>query len=86
MKSVKEMLTGAEYINTGVKERIVSSAAGAVLVGMALKDIRHPSAKTWIEMATGAFLLFRGISGFCPVNKALGRDTSEEMEETKKLV
>jgi uncharacterized membrane protein len=83
MKSVKEMLTTADYINTGIKERVVSSAAGAVLIGAALRDIRHPDVKTWVELAAGAFLLFRGVSGFCPLNRALGRDTSSkgELEE-----
>ncbi len=81
LESVKDMLTTASYINTGVKERVVSSAAGAILIGMAIKDIKSPSVKTWVEMATGALLLARGISGFCPVNKMLGRDTSDKGEK-----
>jgi hypothetical protein len=81
MKSVKEVLTNASYINTGMKERIVSSVAGAVLVGMAIREIKRPSVKTWAEMATGALLMARGISGFCPINKMLGRDTSGKDEK-----
>ncbi|MEX1238907.1 MAG: SRPBCC family protein [Cyclobacteriaceae bacterium] len=63
--------TGTSTINVGTTERIVSALGGAALTAMALRDLRGPSGISML--LTGGLLLVRGISGFCPVNHALGR-------------
>lgn len=76
MKSMKAIFADADYINTGARERIISALAGLTLLGMGVREIRKPSVKTWGELGVGALLLFRGVSGFCPINKLMGRDGS----------
>lgn len=50
-------------------ERIVSLAAGAALIGLAARSRRWRS----IAASSGAGLIGRGLTGFCPVNYAIGR-------------
>jgi uncharacterized membrane protein len=50
-------------------ERIASLAAGAALIGLAARSRRWRS----IAASSGAGLIGRGLSGFCPVNYAIGR-------------
>lgn len=66
--------TGSSNMNVGTTERIVSALGGAALTVMALRDIKSP---TGISMLlTGSFLLVRGLSGYCAVNNAMGRNTA----------
>lgn len=59
--------------NVGSIERVASLAGGAMaLAGF----LRHRSlARLPLALAGGA-LLFRGASGHCPINAALGRDST----------
>lgn len=50
-------------------ERVVSLAAGAALIGVAARSRRWRS----IAASSGAGLIGRGLTGFCPVNYAIGR-------------
>jgi uncharacterized membrane protein len=66
--------TGTSNINVGNEERIISALGGAALTVMALRDLKSP---TGISMlVTGGFLLARGLSGYCVVNNAMGRNTA----------
>lgn len=63
------------HTNVGRVERFVSLAGGAAaLAGF----LRRPSAARLPLAALGGGLLFRGTSGYCPVNAALGRDSAED--------
>lgn len=66
--------TGTSSINVGTTERIVSALGGAALTVMALRDIKSPSGISML--LTGGFLLVRGLSGYCAVNNAIGRNTA----------
>ena len=68
--------TGSSTINVGDAERIISSLGGAALTVMALRDIRSPGGISML--LTGGFLLVRGLSGYCAVNNALGRNTASK--------
>ncbi len=58
--------------NVSTTERALSLAGGGVaLAGF----LRRPSVKTAPLALAGSALLFRGVTGFCPVNQALGRGT-----------
>ncbi|WP_333862490.1 YgaP-like transmembrane domain, partial [Chitinophaga sp.] len=50
-------------VNVGKLERVLSAAAGAVLVWKALTN---PGAKA-LKGAAGAYLLYRAVSGNCPL-------------------
>lgn len=66
--------TGTSSINVGTTERIVSALGGAALTVMALRDIKSPGGISML--LTGGFLLVRGLSGYCAVNNAIGRNTA----------
>ena len=66
--------TGSSAINVGSTERIVSSLGGAALAVMGLRDLRSPAGVSML--LTGGFLLVRGLTGYCAVNNALGRNTA----------
>lgn len=61
-------------VNVGLIERILSAAAGAALAAYGLK--RSSAAGIGLA-AAGSALLFRGVTGFCPVNESIGRDSSD---------
>ena len=66
-------VTGSSHINVGNAERIASVVGGALL---AYYGLRKPNAGGVAMAAAGGALLFRGATGYCPVNEALGRDSS----------
>jgi len=60
-------------------ERWASIALGAALVGVAVKYPRYRSTTA----TAGAGFLSRGLTGWCPVNAAVGRDTSHRRDDTR---
>jgi uncharacterized membrane protein len=74
--SVIPPATGTSTVNVGDTERIVSALGGAALTVMALRDLRSPSGISML--LTGGFLLVRGLSGYCAVNNAIGRNTAHK--------
>jgi uncharacterized membrane protein len=60
-------------INVGQTERTVSTAAGAVL---ALMGLAHRSLPGLVLAALGGGLIYRGVTGQCPVYRAAGIDTA----------
>ncbi len=61
--------------NVGKVERLLSVAAGSVLIAFASRRLRSPLGKTLL--AAGGEMLFRGATGFCPVYKLLNVDTQQ---------
>jgi DUF2892 family protein len=57
-------------MNLAVAERIGCIVAGAVLL------TRAPTSGRLLTMAGGATLIARGLTGHCPIYRALGVDTS----------
>ena len=68
--------TGTSSLNVGSTERIISALSGAALTVMALRDLKSPGGLGML--ATGGFLLVRGLSGYCAVNNAIGRNTARK--------
>ncbi|HUR10116.1 MAG TPA: SRPBCC family protein [Flavitalea sp.] len=63
--------------NMSTLERVLSAAAGAILVYTSLKRIgRRPLNKLY-KAGIGGFLLYRGATGNCPVYTQLGIDGSK---------
>lgn len=61
--------------NVGNVERLLSVAAGSVLVAFASRRLRSPLGLTML--AAGGEMLFRGATGFCPVYKLFQVDTQQ---------
>ncbi|PKK34990.1 hypothetical protein BWI96_19360 [Siphonobacter sp. SORGH_AS_0500] len=70
---LEPIIRGSGKVNIGSTERMVSAFGGALLTTYAF---RKPLNR-WAALGAGAYLLFRGLSGYCPVNKAVGRNTAE---------
>jgi uncharacterized membrane protein len=68
--------TGTSSVNVGDTERILSTVGGAALAVLALRDLRSPAGISML-LAGGA-LLVRGLSGYCFVNNAIGRNTARK--------
>ncbi|MDO9022003.1 MAG: SRPBCC family protein [Deltaproteobacteria bacterium] len=64
-------------LNVGRRERFVSASAGLALVAFALKRGGIPGA---VGALAGGVLLYRGLSGHCPLHSALGRSTASRRE------
>jgi uncharacterized membrane protein len=62
--------------NIGAIERALSMAAGAALVAYAMSGSRRTKALN-VTAAAGAGLVGRGLSGYCPVSAAVGRNKSD---------
>ncbi|CAN5174407.1 hypothetical protein BH11BAC6_BH11BAC6_09160 [soil metagenome] len=73
MSNLIDILTGD--VNISRNERIISVAGGAALVILGLAVMKK-KAYSWAELATGAALIARGISGHCPVSAAMNRNTA----------
>lgn len=68
--------TGTSAMNVGTSERVISALGGAALTVMALRDLKSPAGISML--LTGGFLLVRGVSGYCAVNNAMGRNTARK--------
>lgn len=65
------------FINVNGPERILSAAAGGLLFCSALKNVLHSPLKALIKTAAGSILLYRGITGHCPLYEKLDINTAE---------
>lgn len=61
------------YVNVGEAERFISGIGGGLL---ALYGLRRGSIDGWLLVAAGGVLLYRGLTGHCPVFARLGVDTA----------
>jgi uncharacterized membrane protein len=64
--------TTGRGVNVGRAERLVSGLAGAALIAFALRRRRSRGGL----LSLGATLVGRAVTGRCPVNRALGRDSA----------
>jgi uncharacterized membrane protein len=62
-------------VNVGIAERLVSALAGVLLLSLGLRR-RGPRAL----LPIGGGLLFRGVTGWCPVNAVIGRNSALDRE------
>ena len=69
-------MRGSSGVNVGRTERIASGVAGAALVALGL---RRRGLRPFL-VPLGAGLVVRALTGRCPVNRALGRNTALDDE------
>ena len=72
MNAIMDLLANNQYVNTTKGGRVVSAISGVALIALALKDKKSNTIAKWVKIGTGATLVLRAVSGFCPANKALG--------------
>jgi uncharacterized membrane protein len=65
--------THSSHLNVGPAERIASVAAGSLMTYSAVKS---PGLWGLLSGLVGGALLWRGTTGYCPINQALDRDTA----------
>jgi uncharacterized membrane protein len=71
--------TGSSNINVGNSERVVSTLLGSAAT---IYGLRNLSSLTGIlSTITGGMLLFRGVSGYCAVNNAIGRNSATKKSD-----
>lgn len=80
-KSVFSSLTEVprEKINVGNTERVASMTGGAVLMYLGLRNF---SLSRLTLAATGGAMMYRGLTGFCPGNEELSRNSSAAGQQT----
>lgn len=76
MKVMASKMRGSMGVNVGRTERIASGLAGAALVAFSLRQRRLRG----LLLPLGGGLLVRALTGHCPVNRALGRNTALDDE------
>jgi len=63
-------------VNVGEGERWLSAAAGLALVGLLLRRRRLRGA----ALSVAAWLFERAVTGHCPINRLLGRNSARPRE------
>jgi uncharacterized membrane protein len=72
--------TGSSRVNVGKAERIISIAGGALLAFLAAKNFNRNKAGSIAMLTSGGSLLFRGATGYCPINESVGRNSAASTE------
>jgi uncharacterized membrane protein len=80
-ENLKPLEAGGWRVNVGRIERLISGVAGAALLLLALRQKRR---RRWL-LPLGGGLLGRAISGRCPVNQAIGRNSAEREDRISPL-
>lgn len=64
----------SSHINVNDIERMISAVGGGLLTSLGIRKVSAPGA---LLSLAGIYLLYRGISGYCPVNEAIPRDAAQ---------
>jgi uncharacterized membrane protein len=72
-ENLRRRRTADDGVNVGNKERLISGIAGAAVLVLALRRKRLRG----ILLPIGGNLITRAVTGRCPINRALGRNTAE---------
>ena len=72
--ALKSIFVTPQDKNVGTNERIISCLSGMIMCYTGMKNFKKGGC---FLLFPAGFLLFRSATGYCPINKALGRDTTE---------
>ncbi|MBN1995143.1 MAG: DUF2892 domain-containing protein [Anaerolineae bacterium] len=72
-------LTEVDKVNVNTQERFASILGGSVLIVYGLLRIR--SVAGWGSVTAGSYLLYRGLTGYCPAYQVLGVNTLSIVEQ-----
>src|SRR5690606_21500612 len=65
------------FINVNGPERILSAAAAGFLFYSAVKNVFHSPLGSLVKTAASGLLLYRGITGHCPIYEEFDMNTAE---------
>ena len=63
---------GTGIVNVGQGERIASAAIGAWMLSSSLNNLTKHPINSIVKFAIGGVLLYRGVSGHCPIYEGMG--------------
>lgn len=84
-KFVPTPARGTSRINVGFIERLLSAAAGGLLLYLGMRRGAKPAATVGYSVVGGSLLL-RGASGYCPLNEMLGRNSAKKQLEPIEII
>ncbi len=64
---------GTNVINVGWPERLISSTLGSLILNSGLRNLTHHPVKGLLKTTLGGYLLYRGLSGNCPLYSSIGK-------------
>lgn len=64
---------GSGIVNVGQGERIASAAIGAWMLSSSLNNLTKHPINSLVKLAIGGVLLYRGVSGHCPIYSSMGK-------------
>lgn len=67
----------SEVLNVSRPGRIASIVSGAMLTTSAISNINKHPFRSVFRLITGGYLLYRGISGNCPISAAAGKQAGD---------
>lgn len=74
-------LSNNNVINVSWQERMVSSTAGAFLLSSGIHHILHRPVSSVFKTVIGAYLIYRGASGNCPLYSKIGSSKAIQRPE-----
>lgn len=74
-------LKNSNTINVSGTERIISTTIGGYLLGSGINNLLDRPVSSFFKTVLGAFLVYRGASGNCPLYSALGNKQPIERPE-----
>jgi uncharacterized membrane protein len=85
MTSILNKFTNEEKLNVGKTERYISIATGAFLFATGVKNLKRKPVRSAFRIASGSAMLHRGLSGYCAVNEAIGRNSAKSTQSPTKI-
>jgi hypothetical protein len=72
-------MTEIDKANVNTQERFASIFGGGALIVYGV--LRIKSVAGWTSIAAGGYLLYRGLTGYCPAYQAIGVNTLSAVEQ-----
>jgi hypothetical protein len=76
------LLQNNPYANVGMSERVVSLGTGAFIAFAGITNLLSHPMIAFSEMAIGGTLLYRGITGNCPLKEMLENQNMDRQPES----
>ncbi|PSL32075.1 SRPBCC family protein [Chitinophaga ginsengisoli] len=75
----------SNVLNVSKQGRIASIVGGALLTNSAINNVTKHPIRSLLRLVAGGYLLYRGISGNCPITAYAGRRMGEKHSRTIKV-
>ena len=75
-KGITVPATKSSKINIGITERLISITSGLYLIYSGIRNLKKTPVRSIRSLFSGSFLLYRGISGYCPARNIIKLDAT----------